>query len=93
MTDYFGKPACLAQSPQLYKQMAAACGGLGRVMEVCPCHEEAFGRWHVGWSERGRGAGGLLSTLRLLRHRMFFPAAVFASGRAGSTEYIVGFDG
>lgn len=34
MTDYFGKPACLAQSPQLYKQMAAACGGFGRVMEV-----------------------------------------------------------
>lgn len=34
MTNYFGKPACLAQSPQLYKQMAAACGGFGRVMEV-----------------------------------------------------------
>ncbi|CAM9179539.1 unnamed protein product, partial [Choristocarpus tenellus] len=32
--DYFGHPACLAQSPQLYKQMAAACGGFGRVMEV-----------------------------------------------------------
>ena len=24
---YFDQPACLAQSPQLYKQMAAACGG------------------------------------------------------------------
>lgn len=35
MTDYFGQPACLAQSPQLYKQMAAACGGFERVMEVC----------------------------------------------------------
>lgn len=34
MTDYFGQPACLAQSPQLYKQMTAACGGFGRVMEV-----------------------------------------------------------
>lgn len=34
MTDYFGKPACLAQSPQLYKQMTAACGGFERVMEV-----------------------------------------------------------
>lgn len=33
-TDYFGMEACLAQSPQLYKQMAAACGGFGRVMEV-----------------------------------------------------------
>lgn len=35
ITDYFGQPACLAQSPQLYKQMTAACGGFGRVMEVC----------------------------------------------------------
>lgn len=34
VTDYFGQPACLAQSPQLYKQMTAACGGFGRVMEV-----------------------------------------------------------
>ena len=34
MTDYFGQPACLAQSPQLFKQMAAACGGFERVMEV-----------------------------------------------------------
>lgn len=34
MTDYFGQTACLAQSPQLYKQMTAACGGFGRVMEV-----------------------------------------------------------
>lgn len=34
ITDYFGQPACLAQSPQLYKQMTAACGGFERVMEV-----------------------------------------------------------
>ncbi|CAM9132998.1 unnamed protein product [Chrysoparadoxa australica] len=34
-TDYFGKTACLAQSPQLYKQMAVS-GGLGRVFEVGP---------------------------------------------------------
>ncbi|CAM9681431.1 unnamed protein product [Chrysoparadoxa australica] len=34
--DYFGQPACLAQSPQLYKQMAAACGGFGRVFEIGP---------------------------------------------------------
>jgi nondiscriminating aspartyl-tRNA synthetase len=33
---YFDQPACLAQSPQLYKQMAAACGGFERVFEVGP---------------------------------------------------------
>ena len=33
---YFDSPACLAQSPQLYKQMAAACGGFGRVFEIGP---------------------------------------------------------
>ncbi|XP_010929419.1 aspartate--tRNA ligase 1, cytoplasmic [Elaeis guineensis] len=31
--DYKGQPACLAQSPQLYKQMAI-CGGFGCVFEV-----------------------------------------------------------
>lgn len=34
--DYFGQPACLAQSPQFYKQMAAACGGFERVFEIGP---------------------------------------------------------
>mmetsp|Transcript_41566 Transcript_41566/g.97272 ORF Transcript_41566/g.97272 Transcript_41566/m.97272 type:complete len:531 (-) Transcript_41566:528-2120(-) len=34
--NYFDRGACLAQSPQLYKQMAAACGGFGRVYEVGP---------------------------------------------------------
>jgi len=33
--DYFGKPACLAQSPQLYKQMWIA-SGYERVMTVGP---------------------------------------------------------
>lgn len=33
--DYFGTSACLAQSPQLYKQMAVL-GGLERVFEVGP---------------------------------------------------------
>ncbi|KAL6639782.1 hypothetical protein ACP70R_022604 [Stipagrostis hirtigluma subsp. patula] len=33
--SYNGQPACLAQSPQLYKQMAI-CGGYGRVFEVGP---------------------------------------------------------
>ena len=32
-TDYFGSPACLAQSPQLYKQMAMA-SDLDRVFEI-----------------------------------------------------------
>merc|ERR1719426_688226 len=34
-TDYFGRTACLAQSPQLYKQMAIA-SDLERVFEVGP---------------------------------------------------------
>lgn len=33
--DYFGEPACLAQSPQFYKQMAI-CADLNRVFEVGP---------------------------------------------------------
>ena len=34
-TDYFGKTACLAQSPQLYKQMAIA-SDMERVFEIGP---------------------------------------------------------
>jgi nondiscriminating aspartyl-tRNA synthetase len=34
--QYFNQPACLAQSPQLYKQMAAACSGFERVFEIGP---------------------------------------------------------
>lgn len=33
--DYFGKPACLSQSPQFYKQMAIA-SGFDKVMEIGP---------------------------------------------------------
>jgi len=33
---YFDQNACLAQSPQLYKQMCAACGGFERVFEIGP---------------------------------------------------------
>lgn len=33
---YFDQDACLAQSPQLYKQMTAACGGFDRVFEIGP---------------------------------------------------------
>ena len=32
--NYFDQPACLAQSPQLYKQMACACGGLDRLVII-----------------------------------------------------------
>jgi len=32
--DYFGRPACLAMSPQLHKQICAACSGFERVFEV-----------------------------------------------------------
>ena len=31
---YFDQDACLAQSPQLYKQMTSACGGFDRVFEI-----------------------------------------------------------
>jgi aspartyl-tRNA synthetase len=34
--DYFGQNACLAQSPQLYKQMLCACSGFERVYEIGP---------------------------------------------------------
>ena len=33
--QYFGQDACLAQSPQFYKQMALA-GDMGRVFEITP---------------------------------------------------------
>jgi aspartyl/asparaginyl-tRNA synthetase len=34
--DYFGQKACLAMSPQLHKQMAAACSGFERVFTTGP---------------------------------------------------------
>ena len=34
--EYFGEQACLAQSPQLYKQMCAACSDFERVYEIGP---------------------------------------------------------
>lgn len=34
--NYFDRPACLAQSPQFYKQMTSACGGFDRVFEIGP---------------------------------------------------------
>ena len=47
-TDYFGSPACLAQSPQLYKQMAIA-SDLERVFEIAPVFrsEKSFTHRHM----------------------------------------------
>jgi len=47
-TDYFGQTACLAQSPQLYKQMAIS-GDLDRVFEVGPVFraEKSNSRRHL----------------------------------------------
>ncbi|XP_062164159.1 aspartate--tRNA ligase 2, cytoplasmic [Alnus glutinosa] len=46
--DYKGQPACLAQSPQLHKQMAI-CGDLGRVFEIGPVFraEDSFTHRHL----------------------------------------------
>jgi aspartyl/asparaginyl-tRNA synthetase len=46
--DYCGRPACLAQSPQLYKQMAL-CGDFERVYEVTPVFraEKSFTHRHL----------------------------------------------
>ncbi|GBG33073.1 Aspartate--tRNA ligase, cytoplasmic [Hondaea fermentalgiana] len=35
-TQYFGQDCCLAQSPQLHKQILAACSGFERVFEIGP---------------------------------------------------------
>lgn len=47
-TDYFGETACLAQSPQLYKQ-AAICADMQRVFEVGPVFrkEKSHTRRHL----------------------------------------------
>lgn len=46
---YFGEDACLAQSPQLYKQMVAACSGFERCFEVGPVFraEKSFTHRHL----------------------------------------------
>ncbi|KAK2993039.1 hypothetical protein RJ640_003079 [Escallonia rubra] len=46
--DYKGIPACLAQSPQLHKQMAI-CGDFGRVFEIGPVFraEDSFTHRHL----------------------------------------------
>ncbi|WOL19797.1 hypothetical protein Cni_G28599 [Canna indica] len=46
--DYKGQPACLAQSPQLHKQMVI-CGGFGRVFEVGPVFraEDSYTHRHL----------------------------------------------
>lgn len=47
-TDYFGNTACLAQSPQLYKQMAISCD-IERVFEIGPVFraEKSHTRRHL----------------------------------------------
>jgi aspartyl-tRNA synthetase len=47
---YNGQPACLAQSPQLHKQMAI-CGGFERVFEVGPVFRAESSRTHRHLSE------------------------------------------
>lgn len=46
--DYFGKAACLAQSPQLYKQMSIS-GDMGKIFEIGPVFraEKSFTRRHL----------------------------------------------
>lgn len=46
--DYKGQPACLAQSPQLHKQMAI-CGDFSRVFEIGPVFraEDSFTHRHL----------------------------------------------
>ncbi|CAL0317474.1 unnamed protein product [Lupinus luteus] len=46
--DYKGQPACLAQSPQLHKQMSI-CGDLGRVFEIGPVFraEDSYTHRHL----------------------------------------------
>ncbi|XP_004512467.1 aspartate--tRNA ligase 2, cytoplasmic-like [Cicer arietinum] len=46
--DYKGHPACLAQSPQLHKQMSI-CGDFGRVFEIGPVFraEDSFTHRHL----------------------------------------------
>ena len=46
--EYFGTPACLAQSPQLYKQMGVVCD-LERVFEIGPVFraEKSFTPRHL----------------------------------------------
>ncbi|KAL7202814.1 hypothetical protein ACSBR1_034309 [Camellia fascicularis] len=46
--DYKGQPACLAQSPQLHKQLAI-CGDFGRVFEIGPVFraEDSYTHRHL----------------------------------------------
>lgn len=46
--EYKGQPACLAQSPQLHKQMAVS-GGFQRVFEVGPVYraEDSYTHRHL----------------------------------------------
>ena len=43
--DYMGRPACLAQSPQFYKQMAI-CGDMARVFEIGSVFRAEYSNTH-----------------------------------------------
>jgi hypothetical protein len=65
--DYMGQPGCLAQSPQLYKQMAI-CADMERVFEIGPvfrAENSQTHRWEGGGARAigGARAGGLASRL------------------------------
>ena len=59
---YFNQPACLAQSPQFYKQMTAACGGFERVFEIGPVFRAEDSNTHR-WGGGGGGEEAMLSSV------------------------------
>jgi hypothetical protein len=81
--DYMGRPGCLAQSPQLYKQMAI-CADFERVFEVGPVFRwvgrAGTGRW---WAEllvlmyglhRAEDMGARTQVAQLPTHRTALPS-------------------
>ena len=70
---YFGDDACLAQSPQLYKQMTAACSDFERVFEIGPVFRAENSntvrraRCVCLRGARGQGSGPLLGFASLHR--------------------------
>ena len=65
-TDYFGETACLAQSPQLYKQLAVA-GDLGGVYESEPVFRAENTRRHLcEFTGLDFGSAGSFLTIRKL---------------------------
>ena len=83
--DYMGRPACLAQSPQFYKQMAI-CSDFERVFELGPvfrcrrrqgCRRLYASTASAGWMQcGGQGFGPSLC------HAISLDAARFANNRS-----------